>query len=429
MLIEFRVKNFRSFREEAVFSLVASAAHKEHQDTHIAAIPKGVPFRVPGLLMSAAIYGANASGKSNLMRALQLMRGIVVESARLEPNQKLNLQPFALDQDSKDEPTEMELTFLQDGVRYQYGFTAIPERILSEWLLVYRTNKAQTWFRREHQLDMSLHQQDNYTFGSSLLGQREVWKKATRPNALFLSTAIQLNSEQLRPVFDWIAALVVFERGNSPAFNYTVEHILKNPQHQVQELMRAADIGIIGIDIDVRTITSPGVQFDMLTGNVERLAPEPQELKVPIFRHEASRGSAKFEWPDESDGTQRMFSLAGPLFEILRDSRVLCVDELDRSLHPLLVRQLVEMFHNPNLNSGGAQLIFTTHDTSLLSADILRRDQVWFTEKTVEQDSRLYPLTDFSARKDEAFERGYLTGRYGAIPVLNPSEVKGRGKK
>jgi hypothetical protein len=246
---------------------------------------------------------------------------------------------------------------------------------------------------------------------------------------LFLSTAIQLNSEQLRPIFDWISSLVVFERGGVPFFSHTVEHIMRNPQHQVEDLMRAADIAIAAIDIDVRTVKSAGVQFDMLTGNVEKLAPEAQELKVPVFRHEAPRGSAKFELPDESDGTQRLFSLAGPLFEIMRDGRVLCVDELDRSLHPLLVRQLVDMFHNPLINTGGAQLIFTTHDTSLLNAEILRRDQYWFTEKTADQDSQLFPLTDFSVRKDEAFERGYLTGRYGAIPILKPSEVVARGKK
>lgn len=427
MLIEFRVRNFRSFREEAVLSLVASAAHKEHQETHVVTIPEEIPFRVPGVLISAAIYGANASGKSNLMRAIQLMRGIVVDSAKLEPNQKLNIQPFALDQESRAKPIEMEITFLKAGVRYQYGFTASPERVLSEWLLVYRTSKPQTWFRREYRASQK--QSDHYSFGTGLQGQRHVWKKATRPNALFLSTAIQLNSEQLRPIFDWISSIVVFERGGAPFFSHTVEHILRNPQHQVEDLIRAADIAIAAIDIDVRTVTSAGVQFDMLTGNVEKLAPEAQELKVPVFRHDAPSGSAKFELPDESDGTQRLFSLAGPLFEIMRDGRLLCVDELDRSLHPLLVRQLVDMFHNPLINTGGAQLIFTTHDTSLLNAEILRRDQYWFTEKTADQDSQLFPLTDFSVRKDEAFERGYLTGRYGAIPILKPSEVVARGKK
>jgi hypothetical protein len=426
MLIEFRVKNFRSFKEEAVFSLVASAAHKEHQGTHVVPIPKDTPFKVPGLLRTAAIYGANASGKSNLMRALQLLRAIVVDSAKLQPTQTLNLQPFALDEATKDQPIEMEVTFLQDGVRYQYGFTARPERILGEWLLVYRSSKPQTWFSRE--VDTKK-QTDSYDFSPAFQGQRDLWKKATRPNALFLSTAIQLNSEQLRPIYDWISSLIVFERGGAPVPQFTIEHILKTPEHRVQALLHSADIGIAQIDIDKRATHAKGFQFDMLTGKMEALPPQAGEINVPLFLHKAPKGSAVFGLEDESDGTQRLFSLAGPLFDILQQGRTLCVDELDRSLHPLLVRQLVEMFYDPDINTGGAQLIFTTHDTTLLSSDILRRDQVWFAEKDQAQASRLFPLTEFSTRRGEAFEKGYLSGRYGAIPILNPYEVSSRGKK
>jgi AAA15 family ATPase/GTPase len=425
MLVEFRIKNFRSFKEEAVFSLVASAAHKEHQNTHVVPIPEGVPFKVPGILRTAAIYGANASGKSNLMRALQLLRGIVVDSAKLQPTQTLNLQPFALDEETKGQPIEMEVTFLRDGVRYQYGFTARPDRILSEWLLVYRSSKPQTWFSREFS---ATDQMDNYNFSASFQGQRDLWKKATRPNALFLSTAIQLNSEQLRPVYNWISDVVVFERGGAPSPLFTIEHILKTPENRVQALLHAADIGIAKIDIDKRTAQARGFQLDTLTGKMEALPPESGEINVPLFLHQAPKGSAVFGLEDESDGTQRLFHLAGPLFEIMQTGRTLCVDELDRSLHPLLVRQLVEMFYDPAINPGNAQLIFTTHDTTLLSAEILRRDQVWFAEKDQWQASRLFPLTDFSVRKGEAFERGYLSGRYGAIPILNPQEVVSRGK-
>lgn len=425
MLVEFRIKNFRSFKEEAVFSLVASAAHKEHQNTHVVHIPKSESFRVPGILRAAAIYGANASGKSNLMRALQLIRGIVVDSAKLQPAQVLNLQPFALDKESTGQPIEMEVTFLRDGIRYQYGFTARPERVLSEWLLVYKSSKPQTWFYREFNAE---NQKDNYNFSASFQGQRDLWKKATRPNALFLSTAIQLNSDQLRPIYNWISDVVVFERGSAPNPIFTIEHILKTPENRVQALLHAADIGIAKIDIDKRTAQATGFAFDALTGKMEALPPEPNEIHVPQFLHKAPKGSAVFGLEDESDGTQRLFHLAGPLFEIMQSGRTICVDELDRSLHPLLVRQLVEMFYDPAINSGGAQLIFTTHDTTLLSADILRRDQVWFAEKDQWQASHLFPLTDFSARKGEAFEKGYLSGRYGAIPILNPQEVRSREK-
>lgn len=425
MLIEFRVKNYRSFKEESVFSLVASAAHKEHQSSHVMPIPAGVSFKVPGILRTAAIYGANASGKSNLMRAVQFMRGIVTESAQLQPAQMFNLQPFVLDEETKGAPIEMEITFLWQGLRYQFGFIATPERILSEWLLVYRTAKPQTWYTREYNPEKKA---DEYVFSPAFQGQRDVWKKSTRPNALFLSTAVQFNSEQLLPVFDWISKLVVFERGGAPSIDITVDHILKNAQHQVQSLLQSADIGIAGIDIDTHASQSTGFKFDILTGKMEALPVEAGEVKVPLFKHVAPKGSATFGFNDESDGTQRLFQLAGPFCDIMREGRVLCVDELDRSLHPLLVRQLVEMFYDPRINTGGAQLVFTTHDTSLLSADILRRDQIWFAEKDADQASRLFPLTDFAARKGEAFEKGYLTGRYGAIPILNPNEVAVSGK-
>jgi uncharacterized protein len=164
------------------------------------------------------------------------------------------------------------------------------------------------------------------------------------------------------------------------------------------------------------------------TGRTESTQREV-EIPIPKFLHSSDKGRAQFNLGDESEGTQRLFMLAGPLFEILRTGSVLFVDELDRSLHALLVRQLIEMFQNPSLNPAGAQLVFTTHDTSLLSGDLLRRDQVWLVEKDADQASRLYPLTDFAPRKKEALERGYLSGRYGAVPVLKRREALVDGKK
>ena len=422
MLVEFRVKNFRSFRDEAIISLVASK-DTHCQSTHVV----NVPIRgIPGLLRNAAIYGANASGKSNLIRGIQLMRLMVGESAALQPEQKLNLQPFALDPISQASPVELEVTFLKDGIRYQYGFSATADRVFEEWLVVYRSSKPQTWFRREY---LKSEDRENYKFGANLQGQRHVWQQSTRPNALFLSVAVQLNSAQLKPVFDWISALVVIENGGAPLIDHTVQYMLKNPGHQLSRFLRAADMAIEDIDLEKRTIFGTTIKLDLALGRVEHEGSGPQEVSVPLFRHEATAGSATFELQDESEGTQRLFAFAGPLFEILRNGRVMFVDELDRSLHTLLVRRLVQMFHDPAINTGGAQLVFTTHDTSLLSADIFRRDQIWFTEKDKDQASQVFSLNDFSARKNEAFERGYLTGRYGGIPLLDSFEVAGSAEK
>ena len=197
MLVEFRVKNFRSLRDEQALSLVASK-DKTLQDTHTLAT--GIKA-ASTLVRTAVIYGANASGKSNLVKALQYMRGVVVESATvIQPGQSYAVQPFRLDVESASRPTEFEVTFLLDGVRYQYGFTMTPQRIVSEHLLVYKAFKPQRWFERHVDADSG---KDVYEFGSGLKGPKNVWEGATRPTRLLLSTAVQLNSEALLPVFDW----------------------------------------------------------------------------------------------------------------------------------------------------------------------------------------------------------------------------------
>ena len=338
-----------------------------------------------------------------------------MESASLQLGQTFAVQPFKLDPTSATEPTELEVTFLLNGVRYQYGFSFTPERIVSEWLFVYRTAKAQRWFLREYDAQSG---QDTYVFGSHLSGQRRVWQEATKPNSLYLSIAVQLNSEQFKDVFAWISNhLVIFPNGSIPSFEYTVSHILTNANHTVKDFLSETDISIDSISIDRRKGFMQAFNMDLATGEMKHTR-EERDISMPTFRHVTQRGSAVFELGDESEGTQRLFALAGPLFDIFRDGRVLVIDELNRSLHTLFVRQLVAMFQDPERNVHGAQLIFTTHDTTLLDSDLLRRDQIWFTEKDSHQASILFPLTEFTPRKNEAFGRGYLSGWYGAVPIL-----------
>jgi AAA15 family ATPase/GTPase len=413
MLIEFRVTNFRSFKGENRLSLLASS-DKDLEGSNVAATRN---TSVPRVLRAVGIYGANASGKSNLIRAMQLMRGIVVESANLKPDQQFNIQPFRLDPETDREPTEFELTFFKEGVRYQYGFALNARRIVEEWLLVYKTKQPQTWFMREYNPKAQV---DEYKFSEAhFKGNRNVWKEATRSNALFLSTAIQLNSESLRPIFDYIAqSLVVFENGSGPVPDYTINHIAKAKSARVRQFLAGADISIDEIALKEVKAEVQNISMDFATGGFTHSGREEQNMVVPTFKHSSSKGSAVFDFGDESEGTQKLFFLAGPLFDIFERGQVLIVDELDRSLHALLVRQLIAMFHDPEVNKSNAQLIFTTHDTSLLDGAHLRRDQIWFTEKDEEQASCLYPLTDFSPRKNEALEKGYLGGRYGAVPIL-----------
>lgn len=413
MLLDFRVKNFRSFRDEQVFSLVA-AKDKTLQDLNT--MPSGIKA-APLLVRSAVMYGANAGGKSNFIKAMQYMRGVVIESASvMHPGQTFNVQPFRLDSDSSTLPTEFEITFILEGVRYQYGFTLTPQRVLSEYLLVYRAFKPQQWFNRHYDPDTN---KDVYEFGSGLKGQKSVWEGATRANSLFLSMAVQLNSEQLRPVFDWfVHKLVIFNDITPLAPQYSVE-MLRRPEGRqvICNFLKAADISIADIDVVTRTIPGQAVHFDLAADKTE-VREEEQEVHELRFHHVTEHGTAVFGLNDESAGTRNLLFLTGPVLDILDRGTTLVVDELDNSMHPLLVRRLVEMFHNRALNAKGAQLIFSTHDTSLLDNDLFRRDQVWFVEKSADQASSLYPLSDFSPRKNEAIGRGYLIGRYGALPFL-----------
>lgn len=415
MLVEFRVKNFRSLREEQVFSLVASKDKTLH-DTHT--MTTGLKA-APSLLRSAVIYGANASGKSNLIKALQYMRGVVVESATvIQPGQTYAVQPFRLNAESVKEPTELEVTFVLDGVRYQYGFSMTSQRIVREYLLVYKAFKPQRWFMRHFNAESG---KDEYDFGPGLKGPKNLWEGATRPNALFLSMAVQLNSEAMRPVFDWfVNGLVIFNEQTQLSPQVSIQ-MLKQAEgrKQICDFLSSADISIADIEVVTRKVPSQAVHFDLVAGKTEVRSEEMEEHQLRFF-HTTEQGTAVFDLMDESNGTRNLLFLAGPVLEILRKGLTLVIDELDTSLHTLLVRELVRLFLRSDVNTGGAQLIFTTHDTSLLDApDLFRRDQVWFVEKDRDQASTLVPLSDFSPRKKEALERGYLIGRYGGVPFLS----------
>lgn len=420
MLIEFRVTNFRSLRDEQVLSMVASK-DKTLLDTHTQ--PTGITA-APALLRSAAIYGPNAGGKSNLIKALQYMRGVVMESATIiQPGQTFSVQPFRLDAKSSGKPTEFEATFVVDGVRHQYGFAMTSERIVSEHLLVYKAFKPQQWFKRHFDKESG---RDIYEFGPGLKGQKAVWESATRPNALFLSMAVQLNSDQLSPIFNWFSRQLVIFNEHAPLNQRVTIQMLREPEGRksICNFLTAADISISDIDVVTRKVPGQAVHFDLVAGKTEVRAEEVEENELR-FHHVTENGKAVFGLGEESSGTRNLLFLSGPVLDIVSKGLTLVVDELDTSLHTLLVRRLVQLFHNGDLNKNGAQLIFTTHDTSLLDApDLFRRDQVWFVEKERDQASRLFGLSEFSPRKNEALERGYLMGRYGGLPLLSDLEIR-----
>jgi uncharacterized protein len=412
MLLEFRVRNFRSFREEAVFSMAASA-DSQFVATHT--LSTGLD-KLPRVVRAAAIYGANASGKSNLIKAMQFMQLMVLTSSQVQPDTENGLVPFRLREDSYSFPTLMEATFIIDGVRYQYGFEFTRKRVLGEWLLVYESAKPQAWFSRTFD---EKNQRYTYSYSDYFTGRKSVWEAATRKEVLFLTTAIQLNNEQLKRLYQNLTSeLVVFPDGARIGFDFSANFVENRANaERVAALLTAADTGISSVAI--RNQGGKQLKLDLATNQPTI---NDVELKIPHFGHRVEGRDYVFEMPEESAGTQLFFNISGPLLDILEKGRLLVVDELDSSLHPLLVQRIVEMFQSSETNPNGAQLIFTTHDVSLLDSHKMRRDQIWFTEKDNGQVSHLFPLLDFSPRKGEALEKNYLGGRYGGIPILDPME-------
>jgi len=417
MLVEFRVKNFRSIRAEQRLSLVADK-DSTYEESHLIETGNSA---IPRLLKSAVVYGPNAGGKSNLINALAFMRTIVATSAtQIREGQQFNCPAFKLDSKSKEQPSEFELTFINQGVRYQYGFSLTPERVIEEWLLVYKTAKPQMWFSRHFNAKSG---KDEYDLGSHLTGQRALWQESTRSNALFLSKAVDLNSERLRPIFLWIVeGLIIFGAGSQPVFDFSVGYAqTEEGKVALLHFLNAADLSIADMTFENKKMKQFG--FHLEDGKPPLQTLTEFEAPMPIFLHQAEEGTATFEIQDESTGTQRFFAFAGPILDVLKNGRVLIVDELDNSLHTLMIKFLISQFHSTNNNTQGAQLIFTTHDTSLLDHEIFRRDQIWLVKKDPAQATILYPLTDFSPRKKEALGRGYLMGRYGALPFLTDFEL------
>ena len=420
MLIEFSATNFRSIKETQTLSLVAGAAKEFMREN---TFESGLPG-FPRLLRSAVVYGANAAGKTNLLRALQFMQGLVLNSAAFQEGVRIAHAPFKLSKVTTNQPSEFEVAFADDGVRYEYGFAVDAERIHKEWLIAYPHGRPQNWFERTYHARKKEYE---WQFSSKLKGSPRVWRDATRGNALFLSTAIQLNSEQLRPVFQWYQKkLVLIGMGGSQFNALLTLQLLEQPGGK-QRLLQFAHAADLGID-DLSLRKEPGAPLLVMEGNVVR-EPLPATqvstvARVTSFHKAIDTGEpVPLDIGEESSGTQILFQSAGAWLNVLKNGEVLLYDELDTSLHPLMTRFLIRLFHSQSTNQKNAQLVFTTHDTSLLDSDLFRRDQVWFIEKDKKSASKVYPLSDFSPRKDEALERGYLRGRYGALPFIGELKV------
>lgn len=424
MLIEFRVKNYRSFRDEQVLSLVANS--DKSLSSNLAEVGD---LR---LIKGAAIFGPNASGKSNLIRAIDFMRDMVLLSAESRPDQEIDIDPFILEEDSRNEPSTFEVTFMKKGVRYQYGFSATKKHINEEWLLAYPKGLPQTWFERPDPTNIG--NEEGWRFSSHLKGEKRKLTRITRDNVLFISVAAKWKNQQLKEVYDWFGDNLRIIPAGALIKNITSEMILSPEKYGMDKehvkdfaisFLRRADLGISDLEVrrlDLESIRLPDDMPDdvkqRLTENFEK---DPELHLFVEFYHKVHNGSGSMIFPleDESDGTNRFYRLIGPWLQAMSKGITVFFDELESSLHPLLAEAIVETIQKSSEKNKFAQLIFTTHNTVLLDKKIFRRDQIWFTEKKVDGSTRLFPLSDYKPRKEEAIQRGYLSGRYGAIPIID----------
>lgn len=418
MLIEFSVKNFRSIWENQTLSMMAGPTKDLLEENTFVSSASGSPR----LLRSSVMYGPNGAGKSNLIAALSFMQGYVLKGRKVEERTKRT--PFRFNSSGVTTPTEFEVFFIASGIRYQYGFSCTDERVDHEWLFAYPGNRSQRWFERSFNPETK---GEEWYFGSKFAGSKKTWQENTRPNALFLSTALQLNSEQLIPIFTWFKSLVVIRHGELLDKDFTINSCLDDEtKENILDFLKSADINIDGISIEERKFSKLDFPEDMpkdLQSFLKREV-EGKNIKNAVLHHINIDSGEKIPLPleEESDGTQKLFAYAAPWLDVLKNGRVLVVDELDNSFHPHLVRFLLKLIHSPQRNTANGQLLFTTHDTSILDQKLLRRDQVWFVEKDSECFSHIYSLSDFRPRSTEALEKGYLQGRYGALPYIGEIE-------
>jgi predicted ATPase len=410
VLLRFRFSNFRSFRDEQELSLIAGP-FTDLPDVvrHPAGIKEGV---LPG----AAIYGANASGKTNVIRAMKFMSSAVSLSHRVWiPDGPIPREAFMANDES--EPTEIEADFLLAGARHRYGFRVDSRYVLEEWLYVYPKGKKQTWFHRKRG--------NPIVFSTKMPGENRTIENLTRQNSLFLSAAAQNAHEALLPIFTWLSGLE-FVIGDRTVYHERTAGLCSELEYknEIARLVSVADLGIAEMSVEETKFPDKTKEVFEALVTILNLSKEkvasPETHQVIRLLHRTENTTVPFDMDQESDGTLAYLALLGPAVDAIKKGTPLLIDELDASLHPLLAIQLLRLFNTPSSNPKGAQLIFNTHDTNLLSSGVLRRDQIWFTEKGNDATSHLYPLSDFKPRRQENLQNGYLQGRYGAIPFINP---------
>lgn len=420
MLVQFTVENFLSIRDKVYLSLEPSK-DSEHPEN---LITKGDYKAVN----SVAIYGANASGKSSLFKAITVALIMIRNSNNVQVTDKLPMTPFKFDFESRNKPTSFEFTFIaKDGRKYIYGFSATTEKVVEEYLYCYNTSKPTLLF--------DLNENEKPKFNRAYKVKLEAAYQMNTANKLFLATATTWNVECTKSPFEWLAESIdtftdVMELGGVAFEKYRTDENRKYIEF-TKNLLKQADINISSIEVDAKEVVGgPALPFQIVVQG--KIIPPNEgkhyDVEITTGHTVVDENGEKTEFSltlqEESIGTQLLFFYGPLLKDAFEKGKTIVLDEIDKSMHPSLVKFIMNLFRDPDVNKNGAQLIVTTHETGILSLDMFRRDQIYFTEKDSKSGvTDLYSLDEFSVRKTENIEKGYLMGRYGAIPFLQAGEV------
>ncbi len=403
MLIGFSVGNYKSFKETVTLSLVASSITEEEKELN-----ENNVFPINdklSLLKSAAIYGANASGKSNLVAAINFMKWFVLNSSKeTQVSDAIDIEAFRLSTETEKEPSFFEIFFqLEDKKRFKYGFEVNAREVVSEWLSQVDETEEKMLFDRDFDIDIS----DDFPEGQGISDK-------TRSNALFLSVVAQFNGKISGKILLWFSKTLQLISGlQDTQYREETLESFENDRHRhdIIEFIKKLDLGIADIQIK-KYYSQKTPMFGIYEVGVKtvhrKYDADGKQTAIELFDIETH----------ESEGTNKLFALAGLLLDTLRTGKILLIDELDARLHPLITRELICLFNSNETNPHNAQLIFTTHDTNLLSSKTFRKDQIWFTEKDNKGATDLYSLVEYKVGKNASFERDYIMGKYGAIPFI-----------
>lgn len=423
MLIQFSVKNFLSFRDEAVLSMLASKRRSIDKS-----LDENATFEAPfdfKLLKSAVIYGANASGKSNIFKALRFMKGMVINSSKeSQADEEIDVSPFLLNPRTSAQPSHFEVIFIHNNTYYEYSFSASAKKIETENLIIRKSphEKERTLFSRAGN-EIKVHRE--FPEGKGL-------EKRTRDNALFLSVCANFDGAISASVISWFRTVRVISGLSDVSFMPFTSKKLKEKEsnEKILKFLDAFDIGIKNIkisDVDANSMLPPNMVKELTATFAKRFGPNVEfnagskiSTEHTVFDDNGNDlGPVYFDLEkNESDGTKKLVALSAPFIDALENSYILFLDELDARLHPILSLQILKLFNCQIKNSKHAQLVAATHSTNLLDKEHLRRDQIWLTTKDGHGSSSLISLLEYKVRNDASFEKEYIAGKYGGIPLI-----------